>query len=392
MLRSVDRYFLNRWVPPATLTLLSLAAYPLMNWSTVDPTHSLRLVVGVASVMLAWKSATYDIDLATGRRLMVERVVVVFAALGVIAYPGFLFLLLFTATHFFRSWQHHQHLQIRICLVFLAAWIGYLVLQPLGDLRPLTSAALLLVLLVTGSQYLVPGVNKCRLGRRWYSWMWHNRLHYLSLAAYMWGWCRFLPKERIVRWISPLSTLDRPLQICVVAIEVGAAFTLFDRRLAMIFLGASALFYASAFVLAGILFWQNMAMLGALAGVLFFLPDSVSAQVFGPANGILGCVLMFSLPFGLRLWQPFKLSWWDTPYIARTDWTVEGVSGKLYGLYNDFIEPNDRIFGNKSGYFFSHHKRITKHAGHARKWKVADAIYRSLTTPELLDKEVARLG
>ena len=391
-LRLLDRYFFNRWIPPVALTLLSLVVSGSMNWSTIDPTYCLRVVIGIASTMLAWKSATLDIDLATGRRLIAERLVVVCSTVGVIAYPGFLFLLLFTATNFFRGWQHHQHLQIRILLAFLAAWIGYLTLQTFVDLPPITSAGLMLLLLVTGSQYLVPGIAKCRLGRRWYSWIWHNRLHNLSLGACMWGWCRFLPQQRVVRWICATSMFDRPFQMFVVMCEVGAAFMMFDRRLAIVILTALALFHATAFILAGLLFWQNMTLLIAQAAVFVFLPDSLSKQVFGPANGVLGCLLMFSLSFGLRLWRPFKLSWWDTPYIARTDWTVEGVSGKSYGLYNDFMEPNDRIFGNKSGHFLAHYKRLTDHAGHAAKWEVADAIERLRSAPELLAEEVERLG
>ena len=91
-LQLLDRYFLNRWVPPATLTGLSLVVYPVAHWSRIDPTQSLRILVSLSSVMLAWKSATCDVDLATGRRLIAERFVVVFAALGVIIYHCLVFL------------------------------------------------------------------------------------------------------------------------------------------------------------------------------------------------------------------------------------------------------------------------------------------------------------
>ncbi|MBL4766484.1 MAG: hypothetical protein JKY94_02010 [Rhodobacteraceae bacterium] len=391
-LRLLDRYFLSRWVPPVTLTAFSLLACPVASWTAIDPTHSLRILVGLSSVMLAWKSVTCDIDLATGRKLIIERLVVVFAAAGVIAYPGFLFLLLFTAINYFRGWQHHQHLQIRILLLILASWIGFVILSAFGDIRPITSAGLFVSLLVIGAQYLVPGISKCRLGRRWYSWAWHNRLDYLPVAAYCWGWRRFLSEERVIRWTRVLVKMNRPMQISVMALEIAMAFTMFDRRMAVLILGAMALFHLAVFVLAGLLFWQNIAVLTAMAGLLLFLPEAVSDQLFGPVNGTLGCTLMFGLTYGVRLWRPLKLSWWDTPLISRTDWIVEGVSGKLYGLYNDFLEPNDRIFGNKSGYFLSHHKRLTEHSGHAVTWAVASAIYESLSSPKRLKEEIERLG
>lgn len=202
-LRRLDRHFVNRWAPCLTLTLLSLVAYPIMNWSSIDPTHRLRLVIGLAAVMLAWKSATMDIDLATGRRLIVERWVVIGAAIGVLAYPGFLFLLIFAVIHFFRAWSHHQHLQIRISLVFLATWIGYLILQTQYSLSSITLAGLFVVLVITGSQYLVSGVGKLRLGPHWYSWFWNNHLHHLPMSAYMWGWCRFCQKDELLTGFDP---------------------------------------------------------------------------------------------------------------------------------------------------------------------------------------------
>ena len=391
-LQLLDRYFLNRWVPPATLTGLSLVVYPVAHWSRIDPTQSLRILVSLSSVMLAWKSATCDVDLATGRRLIAERFVVVFAAMGVIIYPGFLFLLLFSAMNCFRGWQHHQHLQVRVSLVVLASWIGFLILSAFGDVPPLTSPALFVVLLATGAQYLVPGISKCRLGRRWYSWAWHNRLDYLPVAAYSWGWCSFLPEERVIRWTRVLRKLNRPMQLSVIALELGTTFVMFDHRVAVLIFGALALFHIMVFVLAGLLFWQNFAILTALAGLLYVLPDAVSTPLFGPTNGALGCALMFGLTFAVPIWRPFNLSWWDTPLISRTDWIVEGASGKLYGLYNDFLEPNDRIFGNESGCFLSHHKRLTEHLGHTAKWEVASAIYDALSSPEQLAEVAERLG
>lgn len=391
-LRRLDRYFLNRWVPALTLTLLSLVVYPTMNWSSIDPTHRLRLLVSLAAVMLAWKSATMDIDLATGRRLIVERWVVIGTAIGVLAYPGFLFLLIFAVIHFFRGWSHHQHLQIRISLIFLATWIGYLILQTQYGVSSITLAGFFVVLVVAGSHYLVPGVGKLRLGPHWYSWFWNNRLHHLPMSAYMWGWCHFLPERRVINWLRPLRNLDRPLQLCVVVFEIGAAFALFDRYAAIGILGGLVLFHATVFILSGILFWQNFTMLTTLIGVLFFLPESVSQNLFGLSNGFFACGLMVVLPILLNLWRPLKLAWWDTPCIDRIDWTVEGVSGKIYGLYNDFLAPNDRLFGNESGYFLARCKRLTRHLGETKSWPMAKAIYDSISTPQLLEEVRDRLG
>ncbi len=392
-LQKLDRYFGSRSVPPVVATLLSLIVYPTMHWKAIDPTQSLRIVVGVAAVMLAWKSATMDVDLATGRRLIGPRLVMLLAAAGVIFYPGFIFLLLFTAANYFRGWQHHQHLQFRISLIVLSSWLAYLILSAtMEGLPPVTAATWFAVLLIPGAQYAVAGVSKCRLGKRWYSWILHNRLDYLTLAAYQWGWSWFLTEERVIRWANRMRTFNRSLQASAVLMELATACALFDRHVAMAVFCSLVVFHATVFLLVGLLFWQNMAVLATLAGALYFLPEAVSSQIFNPVNGTLGCALVFTLTMGLKLWRPPGLSWWDTPLVARTDWRVEGVSGQVYGLYNDFMAPNDRIFGNSSGYFLSKRKRMTRHCGHIKKWERAHEINEALSDPAQLQKVVERLG
>lgn len=390
-LARLKRRFGSCWTLPGMLTLLSFAACPWLHWSVIDPTETLRLVVGFAAVMLAWKSATIDVDLAMGRHLIIERWVVLMAAMGVLFYPGFLFLLLFAAVHFLRAWQHHQHLQIRLALFFLATWIGYLILSLVSAPSSMTVAGLFVTFVVTGSHYFVPGFAKLRLGPLWGAWIWRNRLNCLAMSAYMWGWCGFLPRARVICWLRPLRYLNLPIQLMVIIFELAAAALLFEPHGALAVLLLLAGFHLVVFILGGILFWQNTVMLLSLGGILVYLPEAITLQIFGSTQGILAGLLMFILPV-LRIWSPQKLAWWDTPLIARTDWTVEGVSGKVYGLYNDFLEPNDRIFGNHSAYFLSQHKRLNRHLGQTSRWEIAEAIYDSLAAPERLEAVKAKLG
>ena len=106
--------------------------------------------------------------------------------------------------------------------------------------------------------------------------------------------------------------LNRPMQVSVIALEIGMAFALFDRRLAMLFIGAMALFHVTVFVLAGILFWQNIAILTALTGLLFFLPEAVSNQLFGPVNGTPSCSYRVHV-VGVRRKDPFPTSQFPLP-------------------------------------------------------------------------------
>ena len=69
-----------------------------------------------------------------------------------------------------------------------------------------------------------------------------------------------------------------------------------------------------------------------------------------------------------------RLAWWDTAFIGRVHYEVKGKSGTWYGLYNDFMCPDERIFGQTYGDFLSKEKRITKHIGETAMRERFDAI------------------
>ncbi len=69
-----------------------------------------------------------------------------------------------------------------------------------------------------------------------------------------------------------------------------------------------------------------------------------------------------------------QLGWWDTPFSCRVHYEVKGKSGAWYGLYNDFMCPNERIFGQLYGGFLSDEKRISKHIGETTKRNQFDAL------------------
>ena len=186
-LRRLAKTYGNAWVPSVAAFLLTVLFYRTLCWQNIDPTGQLRVIISIGSIMLTWKAVTMDIELATGDVMVTERLIVIGSGIGVLFFPGFLFLLLFGTTQFFRGWTHHQHLVIRSSVMFLAGSIGFLVVSQIAQDVSFTASGLFLILVLVASHYIVPRVSKLRLGPNWYSWVSRNQLHTLVGTAYLWG-------------------------------------------------------------------------------------------------------------------------------------------------------------------------------------------------------------
>ena len=379
-LDTIKRRFGSTWSVPVALTVLAFGLTPWWSWSVVDPHMELRPIILASSGVVTWRAVSMDVDLATGRGHLAHRLIVFAAWIGVWFHPGFLVLLLHTAISWLRSQYHHQHLPIRLMLMFLAylgalpicSFLGHVLSVP--ELQGATAPMLFLFLCLSASHYVNPGLNKLSLGPRWFSWMRDNRLHALAMAAYLWGWVRFLPESTVVRVVRFLRPLDRPFQVATIAIEVGAITILFEERLCIGLLLSFVAFQLMVTILSGIFFWQNMVVNAVLAWAVWSLPAHVAGPLFGFESGIAAAAILLLLPYRGKVWNPTRLGWWDTPLSCRVHWEAKGKSGKWYGMYNDFMCPNDRVFGQTYGDFLSEEKRITDHLGETKDRSVFDAL------------------
>ena len=239
-LERIRRRFLSTWtIPPLGLTVLALVLTAWWRWDTVDTHNLLKPIILVAGGIVTWRAVTMDVELATGTSYPGCRGLMALAWIGVWYHPGFLILLLHTGITWLRSNHHHEHLAVRTMLMFLACLGALPLLSPLGPLLEVTEVAdptppvLFILLCVCASHYFVPGMKKLSMGPRWYSWMLDNRLHALTISAYLWGWLRFLPEAQVIRVVRRLRPFDRLFQIGTVTVEVGAILILFDQWLSL---------------------------------------------------------------------------------------------------------------------------------------------------------------
>jgi hypothetical protein len=379
-LKSLDNYFISRWVPPAIFLIGSFLAYPWINWHVIDPTSILPNFVAFLALIATWKAVTEDIDLATGESLYVERLLMLISLGGTFFFPGFLIPLCFIGIHFMKGWEHHQVMLWRLLQVTLAYLLAVIALQLMllgtTELTMLLKSSVpwFLYLCIIASHYAGAGLGKIKLGPSWYSWGWHNRLHYLAASAYMWGWLRNQPEDKRLFYINVLKTMERPLQFGSLCFECGWFLAGFSRAITIALCIIGMLFHASIFLSSGIFFWQSIAILAALTLALISLPSEIIVEIFNWQNGLLLIGILAVFPLRGKLWKVNSLAWWDTPYIGRVHWSVIGVSGKEYGLYNDFMSLHERFFGRYHSLFLVPERNFNVHLGEVPLLSMRDAI------------------
>jgi hypothetical protein len=280
-------------------------------------------------------------------------------------------------------------------------------LIPLGPFRDASALAFFL-LSIAVSHYLITALAKCLLGPKWYSWVTENRIHHLAASAYSWGWPRFLPWPAWRKAIHALARIEVPLQAAAFALELLSPLAFLHPNAAIGFCLAWAGFHLGVFAVSGLLFWDWILTDLSLAIFLYALPGTAVAHAsasavpqafgpaapstFGPAALLASLAFMAAFPLRHKLWKPMPLGWYDSPFTQRIHWRVRGISGRLYGLYNDFMCPHERLYGKVNGCFLVPCPVITYHLGEVWKPELRDAIRAAGPDPVRLDAVKERFG
>ncbi|GAA3616384.1 hypothetical protein ACG5V6_05140 [Streptomyces chitinivorans] len=366
---------------PTPLVLITgvMPAVVLAFLPPPDPGPIRWLVIFVIA-LLTWQGATsdYDVTEPIGPQRLDKRIFLVLGAASCF-WPPALLAWMGVYCGRLRGWKHHAMMPLRLLKAYLA-WV--LVAAPFA---PSGSAPALLLVLgcVSLSHYVKPAWSKARLGPRPWSWVWHNRTHYLMASAYSWGWARFLRPEAVSRALRRVRHLDRPVNVLAMAVEAAGLIAFLDRRLLITVLVATVLFNLAVALASGILFWENIGTNTALAITVGLLPDAEYDTAFGwPAALLVFVVLLLSAAD--LLWQPWHLGWWDSPFTARVHWRVETASGARQGLYNGFMCPYEREFGRVLGYFLTSEPVLHDHLGIVWDRQLRDLIVQADGDPDRL--------
>ena len=357
------------------------------HWSDVPEFFSLRLLSLIIAGGLCWKATTKDIDPVFAKPHWGSRITLPLLVAGIWFSPAFVLAAVYLLTHPFRLWEHHSTFPMRVLLA-VGSYLVCAGLAPFAMESLFVDSATLFFFVVTiqVSHYLITALAKGWLGPRPYSWVTDNRLHHLAATSYSWGWAKFLPWSVWRRVIAVVRPIEKPMQLAAFSIELFAPLAILHPYVALGFSIAWAGFHLGVFALSGLLFWDWTLANLAIAASIFFLPASVAGHAFG-WHSLIACFIFLALfPLRHKLWKPMPLGWWDTPFTQRMHWIAIGESGKRYGVYNNFMCPNERLYGKLHGCFLAPMKGITYHLGEVWKYDLRDAIRSAGPSLERLDK------
>ena len=355
------------------LPIFALAS--VWHWSHVPESFSVRLLSIVIAAGLCWKATTKDIDPVFADPCWAERITLPFLVAAIWLSPAFVLAVVYLLTHPFRLWEHHSTFPMRVLL----AVAGYLACAGIAlciapTLFRDSAVFFFFVTTIQISHYLITALAKAWLGPAPSSWVTDNRLHHLVATSYSWGWAKFLPWHVWRRVIGAVKLVEKPMQLAAFSLELFAPIAMVHPYAAIGFSLAWGGFHIGVFALSGLLFWDWTFANIAIAAAIFCLPASVAAHAYGWQSLIACFVFLVVFPLRHKLWKPMPLGWWDTPFTQRMHWIAVGESGTRYGVYNNFMCPNERLYGKLHACFLAPRKGITYHLGEVWKHDLRDAI------------------
>lgn len=370
-------------VPEVTGLAFGLAAAlalvaPFWSWDHVPQGDVVRLLAGSITAFLAWQAVTKDKDPVFPDRFGACRVLLFGSTVASFWSPALLPLAAFLLTTPFALWQHHSTLPMRMLLAIVAfvglASAAALVVPAEWGLFASSATLWWFLLVIQVSHYFITALAKMWLGPKWYSWVTDNRMHHLAASAYSWGWARFVPWSMWRRFIGVVKSVEKPMQAFGFGVELLAPLALLHPMAAVACCIGWALFHVGVLAVSGLLFWDWILADLVIAGAILMLPESVTGVAFGGWQALAGFVFMAVFPLRHKLWKPIPLGWWDTPFTQRMHWRAHGASGEVYGVYNNFMCPNERLYGKVHACFLAPARGITYHLGEIWKREVRDAI------------------
>ena len=374
--RMLERTRLNRLPHSEYLSLIpTFTLVWFWSWDDVPQYLTIRTLATGLLCLCAWKAVTRDVDPVVGETHAFQRIELAASCFCLFFSPVFLFAGLLTLTRPFRLWEHHATYPMRI-LQTLAAWVILATVVPtvapnhFGDISTLC----FFLTTMTVSHYIITAFAKMWLGPKWYSWVTDNYMHHLAANAWSWGWARFIPWNRWRIFINAVKRVEKPLQFCALALELGVPVVFLHPNLMIGFCISAALFHLGVFAVSGLLFWEWIATNLLLAWTVALLPATVTETAYGPGSLIAGVLFLIAFPLRHKLWKPMPLGWWDTPLTQRMHWIAEGESGTLYGIYNNFMCPHERLYGKVHACFMTPVAAFTYHLGEVWKHDLRDAI------------------
>ena len=239
------------WLP---LILVLVFFWRRLNtpWQAFSHHKTLRILSVTSTALLAWVFSTYDFNLYYNQAHYFDRILLLIFIPLVWRRPIFILFFLLTLYPVLNQFKifglfcvTNFHLPIHTLMMILAYFLFYIITKS----RHISDFIFLFGCMYF-AHYWWSGWNKISE-----EWLFHDPISALTSVVYANGWLGFLTPQDIGSLIGTISTLDAPIRLFVLVIELGCLFFLFHKKLPRFFLISFIFFHIGVFLMYGICFW-----------------------------------------------------------------------------------------------------------------------------------------
>lgn len=350
-------------------------------WTALSCGVRLRRAVVLLAGLIAWSLSTFGYNHYYDQPYLVERLLIVALVPLIWLRPVFVFPFLLVAYVFF--WQIYQpvisagaHLLHKTHLLHvLSLFSAALLFRAATGYRRMDAFVLLAVCLVGGA-YWVPALAKLRI-----DWLDYGTLHHMPIAAWAHGWLAHLESSDVVALARAIEPFDLPLQLFVLAAELGCIAILARRWLTISLLLALSAFHLGVFALYGYFFWTWIALNLTLLALIASDARERRLDLYGPAQFAVSVLLVGLAGYW---WSPSPLAWHDTRLAYTYRYEVTDAAGDRYTLPPRFFEPYGDVFTMANfGYLVDSHGMLVFPYGTSRVAEIATGLASATTAEQI---------
>jgi hypothetical protein len=355
--------------------LVGVLFFRNLTWATIDPTNGARVFVSVVAVTIMWQFATYDYNFYYDQAHYLDRLLLII--LGVLIYWHPSFAPLFTIFSIVVASQLHYPLPEAAWLwadkkILFDALILFNAFLLLAVFRGTISHTFLYVVLcLTGAIYFEAAVSKLSLGPTYYSWLVHNKLSNLLVSSYVQGWLAFLDVANVTRLAQYMSTIDIPMAIVTLSIELSALFILWSKNVSRLALTCLIFLHIGIGVASGIFFWMWCVYDAALISFICKAQSAGDCRIYDRKLFVLSIAIILMSPLYFR---PIHFAWFDTTLSNFFTIYGTGQSGTTYKLDPRFFAPYDITFAQSRLYYLTQERILVGTYGTSQSHSLAELL------------------
>lgn len=324
--------------------------YRQSAWDQLENRHHLKIFMLILCFAIFWEQAFYDYNFYLNTDFLVDKAfLLIFAAL-VLIHPSFLFLYIIVGLVIWKSLMfplgYFHWTDIRPAFEIILLFVAFLLTRGVKNVN--TSIFIFLAITLHAANYVAPGIAKIEISPNGWEWTFLDNLNNLFVSSYINGWLAFIDEKMVLQIASILDKTEIVITILTMAIQLGALFLLYTRRISIFFFIAFELLHLGIFFASGIFFWAWIIVNLGFIYLVKELSKSHSDFLYDKSTFILFIIVVFLSPL---YYKSVPLGWWDIRVNTTYDFYATLDDNKTIKLNKNDFSPYDTVFTQNRFYY-----------------------------------------